>query len=176
MNKQFGKLHIYTGNGKGKTTASLGLAFRASGHGYKVGIFCFMKGNIEYGELKAAGKNENIELFQLGRETFVSKENPDPIDINMAVDGLKQAEEAIKNKKYDIIILDEINCAVDFGLVSINEVTRIIDNRPENMEIICTGRNAPAELMERADLITEMKEIRHYFNEEGLHSRKGIEL
>ncbi len=176
MTGEFGKIHVYTGNGKGKTTAALGLAFRASGHGYRTAIFCFMKGNIEYGEVKAAEKSDLIDLFQLGRETFVSKENPDPIDVKLAEDGLKTARKAIKSRRYNIIILDEINTAVDFGLVDIKDVLDLIDSRPENTEIICTGRYAPQELLDRADLVTEMKEIRHYYNDQGLHSRKGIEL
>ncbi len=170
-----GKLQVYTGTGKGKTTAALGLAFRASGHGFKTALLCFMKGNIEYGELKAARDNEFIDVFQLGRETFVDKENPDPEDVRLAEKGFEKAEEIIDSNAYDIVVLDEINVVLDFKLLEIPEVMRLIRKRGEGTELVCTGRGAPEEIKNEADLVTEVRELKHYYSEDGTESRKGIE-
>jgi cob(I)alamin adenosyltransferase len=172
-----GLIQVYTGNGKGKTTAALGLALRAVGHGMKVLIIQFMKGNINYGELESAKKlSSSLTIKQAGRETFVSKANPDPIDIKMAEEGFSIAKKATAGKEYDIVILDEINVAIDYGLISLTDLLLLLDTKPEGVELILTGRNAKSEIMERADLVTEMMERKHYYHDKGISARKGIEL
>ncbi len=171
-----GLIQVYTGNGKGKTTAALGLAFRAVGHGLKVLVIQFMKGNINYGELESAKKlSPYLTIKQMGRETFVSKTNPDPIDIKLAKEGFSLAKKAIKNREFDIVILDEINIAVDYGLIPLSDLLKLIDSKPETVELILTGRNAKSEIMDKADLVTEMVERKHYYNK-GVKARKGIEI
>ncbi len=170
-----GMIHIYTGNGKGKTTAALGLACRAVGHGYKVFIIQFMKGNIEYGELETARRlTPHLTIRQMGRESFVSRENPDPEDRRLAQEALALARKVIMGGDYDIVVLDEINVTVDFGLIEKEEVLKLIDERPPHLELILTGRNATQELIEKADLVTEMVEVKHYY-QKGIQSREGIE-
>jgi len=170
-----GYIQIYTGNGKGKTTAALGQAMRALGHELRVYVIQFMKGNIEYGELEMSKRlAPQFTLKQMGRETFVDKKNPDPKDIEMAVDALKLARKIVDENSTDILILDEINVALDFKLIPLDEVLGILDRKPETMELILTGRYAPQEIIDRADLVTEMNEIKHYFNN-GVQARKGIE-
>ncbi|UCC66464.1 MAG: cob(I)yrinic acid a,c-diamide adenosyltransferase [Deltaproteobacteria bacterium] len=170
-----GMIQVYTGNGKGKTTAALGLACRAVGHGYKVFIIQFMKGNIEYGELETAKKlAPSLTIKQMGRECFVRREKPDPEDVRLAQEALALAKQVIEGGDYDIVILDEINVAVDFGLIQKKEVLKLTDGRPSHVELILTGRNAAVEIMERADLVTEMVEIKHYY-QRGIQNREGIE-
>ena len=171
-----GLIQVYTGNGKGKTTAALGIALRAVGHGLKVLVIQFMKGNINYGELETGKKlSPHLTIKQMGRETFVSKTNPDPIDIKMAQEGLALAEKTIKNGEFDIVILDEINVAVDYGLIPLSDLLQLIDSKPETVELILTGRNARSEIMDKADLVTEMVERKHYYSK-GVRARKGIEI
>lgn len=171
-----GLIQIYTGNGKGKTTAALGLAFRAAGHGLKTLMIQFMKGNIQYGELESAKRLAPLLMIQqMGRETFVSRTNPDPVDIEWAQKGLAMAKEAILSRAYDIVILDEINVAVDYGLIPISEILQLLDSKPESVELILTGRNAHPELIQRADLVTEMVERKHYY-QKGVKAREGIEI
>jgi len=171
-----GLIQVYTGNGKGKTTAALGLALRAVGHGLKVLVVQFMKGNIEYGELESAKKlSPYLTIKRIGREIFVSKTNPDPIDKKLAEEGFLLAKEAVKSKQYDIVILDEINLAVDYGLISLLDLLQLIDSKLEPVELILTGRNAKPEVIDRADLVTEMVERKHYY-EKGTPARKGIEF
>jgi cob(I)alamin adenosyltransferase len=170
-----GMIQVYTGNGKGKTTAALGLACRAVGHGYKVFIIQFMKGNIDYGEVETARRlAPYLTIRQMGRGCRVSRENPDPADIKLVQEAMVVARGAILGGEYDIVILDEINVAVDLGLVQKEEVLKLMDERPVNVELILTGRYAAKEIIERADLVTEMVEIKHYYHR-GIESRKGIE-
>ncbi len=171
-----GMIHVYTGAGKGKTTAALGLAMRALGHGLKVYIIQFMKGNIRYGEVETARHlSPNIVIKQMGRESFVDRNNPDKIDIELAQKALQLAREVIDGRGYDIVVLDEINVAVDYGLISLEALLDIIDSKPPHVELILTGRYAKPEVIERADLVTEMVEVKHYYRK-GVHSREGIEI
>jgi len=176
MDKEFkGYIQVYTGNGKGKTTAALGLAVRAAGHKEKTFIGQFLKGQ-DYGELHSVKKlSPLITIEQYGRKGFhhVTKD-PDKEDIQRARNGLKKCEEAMLSGKYRIIILDEINVAVYFNLLSEKEILSVLDQKPEDVEIILTGRYAPDSFLRRADLVTEMKEIKHYYNK-GIQARKGIE-
>lgn len=171
-----GMIQVYTGSGKGKTTAALGLAMRALGHGLKVYIIQFMKGNIRYGEVETAQQlSPNIVIKQMGRETFVDRDNPDRIDIELAQKAFQLARDVVGSGKYDIVVLDEINVAVDYGLISLEALLNLMDSKPEHVELILTGRDAKSEVIERADLVTEMVEVKHYYRE-GTHSRKGIEI
>ena len=167
-------LQIYTGNGKGKTTASLGLATRFLGHHKNVCIIQFMKKNIEYGEITFFEKIPNIDIIQFGTPDFVDKKQPKQIDIDEAVKGFEKAKEVILSKKYDMVILDELNVALDFDLVSLEEVLPFIKENKDELELVITGRYAPEELLEIADLVTEMKEIKHYFAND-ISAREGTE-
>lgn len=168
------RVQVYTGNGKGKTTAALGLAMRAAGHGFHIYMLQFMKGKINYGELETAKLLPNFEIKQVGRPDFVSKENPDPIDIKLAQEGFEYAKKIIFSQKYDVVILDEINVAMDFNLISVDDVVALIEKRPKTVELVLTGRNCPREIVKVADYVTEMLEIKHPFKE-GVQARKGIE-
>jgi cob(I)alamin adenosyltransferase len=171
-----GLIQVYTGNGKGKTTASLGLALRAVGHGLKVLVIQFMKADINYGELKSTQQlSPHLAIKRMGRDTFVSKSNPDPEDIQRAGEGFALAKKAFQNKEYDIVILDEINMAVDYGLVPLADLLELIDSKPGTIELVLTGRNAKPEIMEKADLVTEMVDRKHYYDK-GVPARKGIEF
>ncbi len=169
-----GTVQVYTGNGKGKTTAALGQALRACGHGLKVMMIQFMKGSKNYGEVMIAGEIPGFEIVQSGLPTFVEKGNPSEEDLRLAREGMKLARKVITEGKYDMVILDEINCAIDYGLVSVEDVLALIGSRPETMELILTGRYAPQEVLEAADLVTEMKELKHHYKA-GIAMREGIE-
>jgi cob(I)alamin adenosyltransferase len=171
-----GLIQVYTGNGKGKTTAALGLAFRAVGHGLKVLIIQFMKGDVNYGELESARRlSPHLTIIRTGRNTFVSKVDPDPADFQLAREGFALAKKAIETSEYDIMILDEINMAIDYGLIPLSDLLKLIDSKPPTMELILTGRNAKPEILEKADLVTEMMDRKHYFNK-GIPAREGIEI
>lgn len=167
-------VEVYTGDGKGKTTAAFGLALRALGHGLKVLCIQFMKGDPNYGEVIISKRLPNFELIQSGLPTFVKKGNPSPEDLRLAKEGFEKAKKTIKDGKYDIIILDEINVAMDYGLIEIEEVEKLIKECPENIELILTGRYAPKRIIELADLVSEIKEVKHYYKR-GIQARKGIE-
>lgn len=167
-----GLIQVYTGDGKGKTTASLGLALRAVGHEMNVYMIQFMKGKINYGELLASKNIPNLTIKQFGRPDFVNKKNPEKVDIDFAKQALKHAKEILN--ECDILILDEINVALDYKLIELEEVIELIKNKPENVEIILTGRYAPKEIIEIADLVTEMKEIKHPY-QKGIQARIGVE-
>ncbi len=167
-------IQIYTGNGKGKTTAALGQALRACGHGMKVLMIQFMKGDIEYGEVKLAPKIPGFEIKQFGLPTFVEKGNPSPEDLRLAREGFEFAQSAVKSGKYDMVILDELNVAIDFGLIELSDVLRLLDEAPKELEIVITGRYAPRELVKRADLVSEILDIKHPY-QRGQKARRGIE-
>lgn len=168
-----GYIHVYTGPGKGKTTAALGLGLRAAGAGLKVYMIQFMKGR-RYSELDAAEHLPNFTIVQYGRDEFVSKENPEKIDIDLAQKGFAHAQKIVKNGKYDMVILDEINVVVDYNLIAIEDVLKLIEEKPEKLELILTGRYAHPELSKIADLVTEMLEIKHPY-QNGVLSRKGVD-
>jgi len=168
-------VQIYTGDGKGKTTAALGLALRASGQGLKVYIVQFMKGWPFYGELESVKHLPGVTLRQFGRPDFVSKENPDPEDVCQGQEALEHARDVVVSAEYDLVILDEINVALDFGLITLADVLSLLDQRPPRVELVLTGRWAPRELIARADLVTEMLAIKHPYND-GVQARKGIEF
>jgi cob(I)alamin adenosyltransferase len=169
-----GLVQVYTGDGKGKTTAALGLAIRAAGHGMKVYMIQFMKGDIHYGELKVQENIPNLEIVQFGKPTFVNKNNPAIEDIELAQLGLDHAKVIIEEGQYDIVILDELNVAIDFKLVEIEKVIKIIETKPKHVEIIITGRNAKKEIIDMADLVTNMRKVKHYFDA-GVGARRGFE-
>ncbi len=170
-----GYIHVYTGNGKGKTTAALGLAFRAMGSGLKTYIGQFMKGQ-KYGELAAANKvPDYITIEQYGKETFVHvRFPPQPEDVQMAKDGLEKARRAINSGNYDIVVLDEIITAHHFSLVTVAEMLELIREKPQGIELVFTGRYAPKELIDAADIVTEMTEVKHYY-QQNIAAREGIE-
>lgn len=168
-----GYIHIYTGDGKGKTTAAIGLAIRAAGYGMKTYIGQFMKGQ-HYGELTALRDHPCITIEQYGDIECVHREEITQKHIDQAQQGLKQARKAMHSREYDIIILDEINVAVWFGLISADEVIELLNERPKNVEFILTGRRAPEAFLEMADLVSDVKEIKHYYNQ-GVKARTGIE-
>ena len=174
--KEFrGLIQVYTGNGKGKTTAALGLALRAAGHRFKVLIVQFLKGGIAYGELKSARKlSPYLKIIPMGRECFVDKRNPHPVDRRCARRGWELAKKSVLERKYRVVILDEVNVAVDYGLVSPEELLDLMAHKPSDVELILTGRAAKPEVIRRADLVTEMKEVKHYYRK-GIESRIGIE-
>ena len=168
-----GYVQVYTGGGKGKTTAALGLALRASGHGMRTYVGQFMKGERS-GELVATSGNPYITIEQYGDPGCIRREDVTPDHVAQAHQGLMRARQAIGSGQYDIVVLDEINVTIWFGLVAVYEVLALIDERPERVELVLTGRRAPAELIERADLVTEMREVKHYFAL-GVSAREGIE-
>ncbi len=171
-----GLIQVYTGDGKGKTTAALGLAFRAVGHGLKVLIVQFMKGTMGEGEVESAKKlSPLLTIKMIGRDTFVSKTAPDPIDIQLAQEGFSFVKRAMENEEYDIIILDEINLAVDYGLIPLGDLLQLMDLKPQRVELVLTGRNPQPEVLEKADLVTEMVERKHYYKK-GMKAREGIEI
>lgn len=167
-----GYIHVYTGNGKGKTTAAFGLALRALCAGKKVFIGQFVKG-MEYSELKIVDYFKNVEIHQFGRGCFI-RNQPSKEDYEAARLGLCKSKGAMLSNQYDVIVLDEINIALFFGLVTLEEVLDLIKLKPEKTELILTGRYAPKEIIECADLVTEMKEVKHYYTK-GVMARKGIE-
>ncbi|MDO8671398.1 MAG: cob(I)yrinic acid a,c-diamide adenosyltransferase [Dehalococcoidia bacterium] len=170
-----GMIQVYTGDGKGKTTAAFGVAMRAAGHGLKVYVVQFMK-EMEYGEVKAAAAHARlITIRQCGRAGHVNLGQPDQIDKDLAANALALAGEIIAGGEYDLVILDEINLALGCGLLPIADVLAVLRAKPESVELILTGRQAPAELLEVADLVTEMREVKHYFRQ-GVLSRPGIDV
>ena len=174
---EHGYIQIYTGDGKGKTTASLGLALRALGHGWKVLIIQFTKGDsgTSYGEIASSSKFlPNLDVVQFGMDRVVYSHNICMDDYKEAKKGWEFAKNAINSGEYQLIILDEINICVSLGMIKVADVKDALLNKPENLEIVLTGRYAHPELQALAHLVTEMKPIKHYFDM-GVMARQGIE-
>lgn len=170
-----GYIQVYTGDCKGKTTAALGLAFRAVGRGLKVCMIQFMKGGGPYGEHLAAERlAPDLVIIPTGRAGWVNRENPDPEDVRLAVAALATARAAVTGGEYDLVILDEVNGAIGFGLLSVAEVLAVMQAKPLQVELVLTGRNAAPEIVAAADLVTEMREVKHYYKA-GVPARIGIE-
>jgi cob(I)alamin adenosyltransferase len=168
-----GYVQVYTGDGKGKTTAALGLAIRAAGAGMRVFFAQFVKG-MKYSELDSLDRfRDRITLKQYGRDCFIRKE-PDPEDIRAARSGLEDVRGILASCEYQLVILDEANIAVHFHLFAPEDLLGLIAVRPETVELVITGRNAHPKILEAADLVTEMKEEKHYYRK-GVEARPGIE-
>ncbi len=166
---------VFTGNGKGKTTAALGMAIRAAGHGMKVLILQFIKGAWSYGELHSLGKMEEVKIKPLGSGFTWKKESLEE-DRGLAETGWEEAVSEMKRSGYDMIVLDELNVVLSYGLLSTEAIVETLKNRTTKSHIVVTGRNAPDKLIAIADLVTEMKEIKHPFRDRGLKAGKGIEF
>ncbi|MCK5592811.1 cob(I)yrinic acid a,c-diamide adenosyltransferase [Candidatus Bathyarchaeota archaeon] len=170
-----GLTQVYTGDGKGKTSAALGLALRAIGWGFKVYMIQFIKGgDFRYGELLTIGQLSNFRLRAFGRGRYITENPPLNDDVNLAKEALKFARETVNSGEFDIVILDEINVALHLKLISTEEVVQLIQNKPKHVELVLTGRYAPSEVVEAADLVTEMREIKHPYAQD-IRGRKGIE-
>lgn len=167
-----GYIQVYTGNGKGKTTAALGLSLRCLCAGHRVFFGQFMKGQ-DYSELQAPCHFENLRMEQFGDLNFIHGE-PSPEDRANAQKGLARMKEVLTSGEYDLVVFDEINTSLFFHLVEVQEVLDVLELKPEKTEVVLTGRYAPPEIVDRADLVTEMREIKHYYND-GVQSRVGIE-
>lgn len=169
-----GYIQVYTGNGKGKTTAAIGLSVRAAGAGKKVFFAQFAKGRI-YSEVKAIQNLlPSITIKQYGLEYFIYK-NPTQADIDKARKGFAEVSEIIASGQYDVVVLDEANIAIYYHLFTVEELIGVLKKKPDETEITITGRYAPFELIEFADLVTEMQEIKHYY-QKGIEAREGIEF
>ena len=176
---QHGYIQVYTGDGKGKTTASLGLAMRALGRCWKVLIIMFTKGGDDYGELNSfmnlsPAIKDNLKIIQAGLDRIVYKNNETEDDVREIKKGWELAKKAIKNDEYQLIILDEANIAIDMGILDVDEVVDVLKNKPEEMEIVLTGRNAHPKIIKIAHLVSEIKPVKHYWDT-GIAARKGIE-
>ena len=169
-----GLVQIFTGDGKGKTTAAVGTIIRALSHGLKVYAGVFMKGDVPSGEWTFLANQPGIKIERFGVNTFLNPENIKPEEREQAAKAMQAAARAVTGGEYDIIVLDEINVAVGWKLISVQDVIDLIEKKPANVELILTGRRADAELMKRADLVTEMLKIKHPFDT-GIKAREGIE-
>ena len=170
-----GYVHVYTGDGKGKTTASLGLAVRAAGNGLRVLVLQFLKGHEMTGERVAARSLEpGLQIRPMGRDGLLRPGDVIGEDAELATAALAQTRDEISSGSWDLIVLDEINSACALGLVPVEAVLELMDTKPEGLELVMTGRGAPAEVIEKADLVTEMREVKHYF-QQGVNARRGIE-
>ena len=169
-----GLVEIFTGDGKGKTSAALGVVLRALGHGFRVFIVHFMKGNYPYGEQNVLVRLPNVTLAAFGGPGFVTPGNIQAVDKKEARKALDAAREAVLSGKYDLVVLDEVNIASAWGLVELDEVIKLIEDKPENVELILTGRYADKKLVKIADLVTEMLAIKHPFTE-GIEARPGFD-
>ncbi|MDR3563898.1 MAG: cob(I)yrinic acid a,c-diamide adenosyltransferase [Negativicutes bacterium] len=172
--QHLGLIQVYTGDGKGKTTASLGLAFRAIGHGLKVCMIQFMKECTDYGEFKAASLLPGFRVIQVGRNDFVDLDQPALVDRELAEVGWQLAKSVIDSGEDDIVILDEINVAMSCGLLDTAAVVGFLTAAPRKVEVVLTGRYAPAAVVAAAHLVTEMVEITHPF-QQGITQREGID-
>ncbi len=170
-----GFIQVYTGDGKGKTTAALGLALRAAGHGLRIFIGQFMKG-IAYGECEGASRlGEAVTIERFGENSMVHPDAPREEDLRRARNGLERIREILRDGRHQVVVLDEINVTVAFGLLPEADVLEVLRNKPDGVELILTGIRAPQSFLDAADLVTEMKEVKHYYKEKGILSRPGID-
>ena len=169
-----GLVYVFTGDGKGKTSAALGVVLRALGHGLRVHITYFMKGNYPYGERGILSQLPNVDFASFGSVEFVNEAKVKPEEIEQAKRALADAREAMLSGNYDLVVLDEVNLAAAWKLVELEEVLRLINDKPQNVELILTGRGADTKLIKVADLVTEMLKIKHPY-EKGIKARKGID-
>lgn len=169
-----GLVQVFTGDGKGKTSAAIGAVVRALGQGLRVYISFFMKGAHPSGERNILSQLSNVTMESFGTGEFIERANIKPEDIKQAKRGLAAARKAMLSGNYDLVVLDELNLAIARNLVELDEVLKLIDDKPEGVELIFTGRQANSELIKSADLVTEMLKIKHPYDE-GVAARKGIE-
>jgi cob(I)alamin adenosyltransferase len=169
-----GLVQVFTGDGKGKTSAAIGAVLRALGHGLRVYIVFFMKGDYPYGEHSVLSQLPNVTMERFGGRGFVDPKNVKPEEREEAEKALAAARKAMLSGDYDLVVLDEVNVAVAFKLVAVDEVLRLIDEKPPNVELVLTGRRADSKLVQSADLVTEMLNIKHPYDE-GVGARGGIE-
>ncbi len=169
-----GLVQVFTGNGKGKTTAALGTILRTLGHGRKVYIVFFMKGDYPYGEFSTLSKLPNVDLATFGFRRFTDLKNIKPEEIEQAELALAAARKAMLSGNYDLVILDEVNVALSYKLIKVEEVISLINDKPPNVELILTGRHADSRIIEIANLVTEMVKVKHPYDN-GIRARKGIE-
>ena len=176
MTQKIGKglVQVFTGNGKGKTTAAVGTIVRAAGHGLKVRLVSFKKGKYAYGEYKTLSHLPNVEIAQFGLRKFTDPAKIKAAEKEQAGAALAAAREAVTSGHYDLVVLDEVNVAVCYNLIGLDEVLRLIRDKPPRVELILTGRYADNKLLEAADLVTEMVKVKHPFDA-GVKARKGIE-
>ena len=173
-----GLVIVYTGNGKGKTTAALGLAMRAIGYEHKVCMLQFIKGSWHYGEMDSSKKLEpNFELIAVGKGFvgILDDNSPREEHEKYAAEAVRICREKINSGKYNVVILDEVNYAINLGLIDVQEIIKIIKEKPSNLDLVLTGRDVKEEIVELADLVTEMKEIKHPFKS-GIKAKKGIDF
>ena len=173
-----GLVIVYTGNGKGKTTAALGLALRAIGYEHKVCMLQFIKGSWHYGEMDSSKKLEpNFELIAIGKGFvgILDDNSPREEHEKYAAEALRICRERIFSEKYNVVILDEVNYAINLGLIDVQEIIKLIKEKPSNLDLVLTGRDVKEEIVELADLVTEMKEIKHPFKS-GIKAKKGIDF
>ena len=176
---QHGYIQVYTGDGKGKTTASLGLAMRALGRDWKVLIVMFTKGGNDYGELNSFRQlsekiADNLTIVQAGLDRVIYKSNENEQDHKKIKKGWNLVKKAVKNDEYQLIIMDEANIAIDMGILDVDEVIKVLKSKPDEMEIVLTGRNAHPKIVEIAHLVSRIEPVKHYWDK-GVHARKGIE-
>ena len=169
-----GLIQVFTGNGKGKTSAALGSILRATGHGLKVFIVFFMKGKYPYGEFSSLPQLSNVDVASFGLRCLVDPNNINPEEIEQAELALKTARQAMLSGKYDMVVLDEVNIAVYFKLIQPDDVIKLVEEKPPDVELILTGRYAETSVIEHADLVTEMVKIKHPYDR-GVKARRGIE-
>jgi cob(I)alamin adenosyltransferase len=176
MDSERGLLMVFTGNGKGKTSAAMGVALRGIGQGFKVLMIQFLKGSWHYGELDSAKMlGDAFEIRPMGRGFVkVGAEKPDPEDVRLVEEAWRNAVAEMQSGRYDLVILDEVNYAVNYGMLPIDRVLQDLASRPARLHVICTGRNAHPNLIEAADMVSEVKEIKHPFHK-GILAQRGID-
>lgn len=169
-----GLVELFTGNGKGKTSAALGAVLRAAGQGLRVHLIYFMKGDYPYGERKALARLPSVTFESFGHEHFIDPQNVKEEEREQARQALHAGREAVLGGKVDVVVLDEVNLAVAWNLIDVEDLLGLIDEKPANVELILTGRRADGRVIERADLVTEMVEVKHPFRK-GIEARRGFE-